>query len=226
MKIRSLVTDFVDLVFPDLCPGCEQPFAKGEKFLCTSCEYDLPLFAIDDNILDRFIGRISLLDARAYFKFYTGGITQKLLHAVKYGGDKELGIYLGRMFMMSLKRKDVFAGIDVIVPVPLHPTKLRSRGYNQSAVLAFGIADALGLNVDEQSVVRLKKSETQTRKTRAERWHNVAGIFEVTGNKLRDKNVLLVDDVITTGATLEACGEAILAARATSLSFGALAAAM
>ncbi len=226
MKVTTLVNDLIDLVFPDLCPGCDQPLAKGEEILCSSCEYDLPLFVVDKSIRQRFIGRISVVDARALLKFYTGGISQKLLHAIKYKGDKDLGKYLGKLFMARLMNNAVFNEIDIIVPVPLHHAKLRTRGYNQSLILAQGMALEWNIEVDEQSVVRMKKSETQTRKTRAERWHNVSGIFKVEGERLKNKNVLLVDDVITTGATLEACGEVILNAGVKSLSLAAMAAAM
>ena len=221
-----MLQDFVDLVFPNCCPGCDQPLARGEEYLCTSCDLDLPLFEADEDILNYFAGRLELTEARAYLKFYHGGITQKLLHYIKYKGDQDLGKFLGAMFINHLDKEKVFGNIEVIVPVPLHRSKLRTRGYNQSEVLADGMADVLGITVDSTSVERIKKSETQTRKDRAQRWQNVSGIFQVTGDSLKGKHILLVDDVITTGATLEACGEAIIEAEAGSLSIAALAAAM
>ena len=224
--MKSFVTDLVDLVFPNCCPGCGAPFITGEEFLCSNCEIDLPLFPVSEQILDRFAGRINLMEARSYLKFYNAGIAQKLLHEIKYKGDKELGEHLGRAFIRHLSAEKAFENIDVVVPIPLHKSKLSSRGYNQSYFLAKGIAKELNIMVDEETVVRFKKSETQTRKSRAQRWQNVAGIFQATNDSFKDKNVLLVDDVITTGATLEACGEAILNAGAASLSLAALAAAM
>ena len=221
-----MLVDFIDLVFPDCCPGCDQPLVSGEEHLCTSCELDMPLYSPDENILSYFAGRIELADARAFLKFYSSGIAQKLLHFIKYKGDEDLGEYLGKYFMHHLREDAVFDHIDVIVPVPLHKSKLRARGYNQSEVLARGMAEILAVDVDSVSVIRLKKSETQTRKNRAERWQNVGGIFKVTTDDLQGKHVLLVDDVITTGATLEACGESILAGGAASLSIVALAAAV
>ena len=130
------------------------------------------------------------------------------------------------MFIQHLSKESAFNKVEVVVPVPLHKSKLQARGYNQSKVLAKGMAYVLGITVESLSVVRIKKSETQTRKDRAARWQNVSGIFAVSNDNLRGKHVLLVDDVITTGATLEACGETILAAGASSLSVAALAAAM
>jgi ComF family protein len=224
--MKSFVTDLVDLVFPNCCPGCRAPFITGEEFLCSNCEIDMPLFPPTDQILDRFAGRVILNEARSYLKFYNAGIAQKLLHEIKYKGDTGLGEYLGKMFIRHIKTEKAFADIDVVIPIPLHKSKLLSRGYNQSYFLAKGMAEELKVKVDDETVTRYKKSETQTRKSRAERWQNVSGIFQITNDSLRDKNVLLVDDVITTGATLEACGEAILDSGAASLSIAALAAAM
>ncbi|RLD19421.1 MAG: ComF family protein [Bacteroidetes bacterium] len=224
--MKKVLQDFVDLVFPNCCPGCDQPLVSGEKYICTSCDLDLPLFDAKEDILSYFAGRLELSEARAYLKFYSAGIAQKLLHHIKYKGDQDLGEFLGTMFINHLNRDGVFSNIDVIIPVPLHKSKLRSRGYNQSEVLAKGMAEVLHITVDSTSVIRVRKSETQTRKDRAQRWQNVSGIFNVEGKALEGKNVLLVDDVITTGATLEACGEVILAAGAGSLSIAALAAAM
>jgi len=224
--MKKVLYDFIDLVFPNCCPGCDQPLVSGEQHLCTSCELDLPLYQANENIVNYFAGRLELADARAYLKFYHGGIAQKLLHQIKYKGEQDLGEYLGRMFIQHLGKEAAYNNVEIIVPVPLHKSKLRNRGYNQSEVLAKGMADVLGVGVESSSVVRIKKSETQTRKDRAARWQNVSGIFAVTNDNLQGKHVLLVDDVITTGATLEACGEKILAAGASSLSVAALAAAM
>ena len=224
--MKKVLDDFIDLVFPNCCPGCDQPLVRGEEHLCTSCELDLPLYPANENITHYFAGRLELAEARAFFKFYHGGIAQNLLHHIKYKGDQELGEYLGKMFIQHLRKESAYNNVDVVVPVPLHNSKLRARGYNQSEVLANGMADSLGVAMDSSSTIRTKKSETQTRKNRADRWQNVSGIFEITNDNFQGKHVLLVDDVITTGATLEACGEVILASGAASLSVGALAAAM
>ena len=224
--MKKVLHDFIDLVFPNCCPGCDQPLVSGEEHLCTSCELDLPIYPANENILHYFAGRLELTEARAFMKFYHGGIAQNLLHQIKYKGDQDLGEYLGKMFIQHLPKEAVYNNVEVIVPVPLHKSKLRARGYNQSEVLARGMADILGVTVDKSSIIRTKKSETQTKKNRADRWQNVTGIFEVTSDNLQGKHVLLIDDVITTGATLEACGEVILTSGAASLSIGALAAAM
>jgi len=224
--MKSSINDLVDLLFPNCCPGCGQPLVAGERHLCNSCELDLPLFALSEQILDRFAGRIKLAEARAYIKFYHGGLAQKLLHSIKYKNNQELGEYLGKMFIAHLQNSGKFGKPDVVIPIPLHKSKLRVRGYNQSEALARGMANALGISVDTTSVIRVKKSETQTKKDRAARWQNVSGIFAVTNDSLNNKHILLVDDVITTGATLEACGQTLLDAGVASLSIAALAAAM
>jgi ComF family protein len=198
----------------------------AEGYLCTTCELDLPIYAANENILPYFAGRLQLTDARAFFKFYHAGIAQKVLHSIKYKGNRELGEYLGTMFMQHLRKESVFDHVELIIPVPLHKSKLRERGYNQSEVLAQGMAVSLGIEVDATAIKRIKKSETQTKKSRAERWQNVSGIFEICHDGLEGKHVLLVDDVITTGATLEACGEVILTAGVASLSVASIAAAM
>ncbi len=224
--MKTLVHDLVDLVFPDPCPGCNRPLVTGEGRLCSSCELALPVFAHSENINDRFAGRLPLQGARAFLKFYHGGMAQKLLHAIKYKGNTKLAVYLGGLFARHLRPANPWATVELVVPIPLHKSKLRSRGYNQSTFLAQGIAAHLGASLDATTVVRAQKSATQTKKDRAERWHNVSGIFSVTGQALKGKHVLLVDDVITTGATLEACGAALLAAGVASLRVAALAAAM
>ena len=189
--MKSFVTDLVDLVFPNCCPGCDAPFITGEEFICSNCEIDLPLFPASEQILDRFAGRMELMDARSYLKFYNSGMAQKLLHEIKYKGDKALGEYLGSVFIRHLSTEKAFKNIDVVVPIPLHKSKLLSRGYNQSYFLAKGMAQELKIKVDDESVVRFKKSETQTRKSRAQRWQNVSGIFQVTNDSFIGKNVLL-----------------------------------
>jgi ComF family protein len=224
--MKKLLNDFVDLLFPNCCPGCEQPFVSGEEQLCNNCKLDLPVLPANEQILDLFAGRLQVFEARAFLKFYHGGIAQQLLHHIKYKGYRDLGEYLGHMFIGHISKEPAYTNVEMIVPVPLHKSKLRARGYNQSEVLAKGMADALGIKVNATSIRRRQKSETQTKKNRAERWQNVAGIFEPVNNHLQDKHVLLVDDVITTGATLEACGETVYAAGAASLSIAALAAVM
>jgi ComF family protein len=219
----NLLGDLVDLIFPALCPGCNEPFVSGETTLCTSCILDLPLQASKDELTRVFAGRMNIEEIAVFLKFYSGGITQRILHEIKYRKNLELARYVGRLFMQTGKNSLAFQEVDVIVPVPLHQTKLKKRGYNQSEIIGEGIAKELEKPLDDNGVIRKMKSDTQTRKSRAERWQNVAGIFEVIDDRYVDKHVLLVDDVLTTGATLEACGGVILEAGAKKLSIATLA---
>lgn len=224
--MKNLLQDFVDLLYPAVCPGCGVVYASGETNLCLSCELDLPLFQNEQPVEHILGGRIPIKAAAIYLKFYSGGQTQRLLHQIKYKGNRRLAEYLGARFMLADGNRKKFADVDLIIPVPLHEKKYQQRGYNQSALIATGIANILEKPIDVNSVVRVARSETQTRKSREERWTNVAGIFTGQGKSLAGKHVLLIDDVITTGATMEACGQVVLESGAASISFAALATAM
>ena len=224
--MKNLVKDFLDLLFPVTCPGCNEALTSVEKVLCFLCAADLAVFKNEINIESILGGRIKIDMGAIYLKFYSGGIVQRLLHEVKYKKNKDLGELLGEKFMHHDKTYSRLKNVDVIVPIPLHENKLRQRGYNQSEVIANGINKVLGKPMDTSSVVRVKSSQTQTRKSREERWRNVSGIFECSPEAFDNKNVLLIDDVITTGATMEACAQVILASGARSISFAAIAIAM
>lgn len=223
--MKNLIADFVDILYPGICPGCGNVYARGEETLCNNCELDLPLFRNEQIIENILGGRVALKSAAIFLKFYAGGLTQKLLHQVKYKNNRKLGEYLGEEMMLSNNNKTRFADIDIIIPIPLHEEKFKTRGYNQSELIANGIANVLNRPVDVNSVRRIEKSETQTRKSREQRWENVSGIF-VCDVSLKNKNILLVDDVITTGATMEACANVVQEAGAKSMSFAVLATAM
>jgi len=224
--MKNHFKDFVDILFPVCCPGCGQPLTSVENTICISCLADLPIFKNEINIETILGGRVEIKTGAIYLKFYSQGIVQALLHDIKYKNNKVLGELLGEKFMLFDKTYSRLINTDIIVPIPLHENKLRQRGYNQSEVIANGIARVLPRPIDSSSVIRVKSSQTQTRKSREERWQNVSGIFKCEGNLLQNKNVLLIDDVITTGATMEACALAILQAGAKSISFAALAIAM
>ena len=224
--MKNLLQDFVDILYPATCPGCGQVYASGESMLCLNCQLDMPLFKNEQVVEHILGGRIPVKEAAIYLKFYSGGLTQRLLHQVKYKGNRALGEYLGEQFILTTDNAEKFSKVDLIVPIPLHVEKLKLRGYNQSEIIAAGMAKVLGKPVDNSSVIRIARSATQTRKSREERWLNVDGIFECRGNAIKGKHVLLVDDVITTGATMEACALAILDSGAAAVSFAVLATAM
>lgn len=221
----EMIQDITNLVFPKICPGCKRPLSKSEKSICLHCISILPerLTLKTEELKQRFYGRISIEEAYAFLLFKNKGLTQNLLHSLKYNGNQELGTELGLLFGKRCKELDFFKTVDIIIPIPLHKSKLRFRGFNQSALIAQGLATSLGVALDAKSVIRKIKTTTQTKKTRMERWENVDQTFGITTLSLKEKHVLLVDDVITTGATLESCGQTILKAGATKISIACLA---
>lgn len=207
--------DLFSLFFPDLCLGCGEPLVKGERYLCSVCQFHLPRtnfqFDIDNAVARVFWGRVKLEAAASFCYFTKGSNIQRLLHKLKYEGDREIGLYLGETYGRELKASILYDEIDLIIPVPLHPRKQRKRGYNQSEAIGQGLSRTLQAALETNVLFRKTNTSTQTRKTRYKRWENVENVFEVRRPDLiRDKSVLLVDDVITTGATLEACAAALL----------------
>jgi ComF family protein len=220
--------DFVSLIFPSYCLACEDSLVKGEKLICTRCMVQMPLtnYHLDElnPLKNRLSTRINIQYAMALFKFSKNGRVQRLLHALKYKNQPELGIMLGYLYgerIVSAKQATAF---DLIIPVPLHPTRKRKRGYNQSAKFAEGLSQKLDVPFSDDLVERKIKTQTQTRKTKLNRWQNVSEVFHVKSvDSIRDKSILLVDDVVTTGATLEACGNYLLQAGCASLSIACIA---
>ncbi len=209
-----MIRDFLFLIFPEYCHGCYQPLVKGEKHLCIKCISQLPkthFHLVKESPLSSKLSNLNKLHhAMSYVKFVKGGTIQKLMHKIKYENKPEIAEMLGYWYGIDL----VSAGMDkifnFILPVPLHVVKLRKRGYNQSAYFAAGLSRALHIPYSDKILVRIKKSETQTRKSKVERWRNVEGIFQIIDpNIIQDKHILIVDDVLTTGSTIEACAVAL-----------------
>ncbi len=208
-----LKDDFLQFFFPELCIACGQILNKQEKVLCIHCLVHIPRtgFHKDDEnpVAQLFWGRVKIEHAGAFFYFNKGSAYQSLIHKLKYKGRADIGIEMGKVYGAEL-RNSLFASSDVIVPVPLHPRKLKTRGYNQSEMIAKGLSVPLGLPVSTQSLLRLESTETQTRKSRFDRFMNVDGKFSLgKQEELEGKHIILVDDVVTTGSTLEACANAI-----------------
>ena len=215
----NLVEDFVALFYPRCCFACSEPLAKGEELLCSRCLVQLPKTSYhrwrDNPVWGRLAGRLPVEFAFAFLKFLKGGIVQNLLHELKYNNRPEIGVRIGGLYGQELADAGYGKNFDVIVPVPLHRSRLRKRGYNQSAKFAEGLAEALGVPWEESISLRLQATTTQTRKGRADRWQNVRSAFSTAeSEKIRGKRILLVDDVITTGATLDACARVLRAAGA------------
>jgi ComF family protein len=225
---RSYLSDFVSLLFPELCAACHETLLANEHLICTGCHYNLPYtnFHLQaDNIVARqFWGKIPIEAAYALFYFAKGGNVQNLMHQFKYKGMKQIGHLLGKMAGDQLIKNDIFNTVDFIIPVPLHKKRMQQRGYNQSTCFAEGLAEKLMALVDDGNLVRQKATETQTHKNRFERFENMLEVFEVKNSeKLTNKHVLLVDDVITTGSTLEACGTCLLKIPGLKLSIATIA---
>jgi ComF family protein len=159
----------------------------------------------ENEITDIFAGRLNLQAACALFYYHSGSKYHRLLHDLKYKSKKEIGVELGRLLGYNIKESPFFDQIDFIVPVPLHPKKKLLRGYNQSMCIAKGISEITGIPADDNTLIRNVNTETQTKKSRIERWENVSNIFELKSDKFKNKHLLIVDDVITTGSTIEAC---------------------
>lgn len=213
----NIMGDFVSLFYPQFCEACRRPLVKGEDSLCTYCLSDLPKSNdyqnLDNPLFRKFEGRLPLLFANSFLKFRKRGSVQRILHALKYHNRPQIGYKLGLVYGTELTDAGLADVIDVIIPVPLHVSRMRQRGYNQSEEWANGLSEALKKPVDTKVLIRIKKTQTQTKRTKLNRWENVSEVFSAKdGNAIQGKNVLLVDDVVTTGATLEACGNTLLAA--------------
>ena len=224
----SYATDLGALFFPKYCSSCNRNLMHYEKAVCMHCLTHLPRLQLHDepdNAVEKlFWGRIDVEAATAFLSMPRNGISHRLIHRLKYHGDQEVGERLGALFAHELLESERMKGIDVIVPVPLHPKKLHVRGYNQCDCIARGMAETLGAEISLNNLTRTHFSATQTRRGRISRWSNVKDIFWVREpEKFQNKRILLVDDVITTGATIEACATALLKINGVQLSVGALA---
>lgn len=224
----NLLEDFIALFYPRCCFACSEPLARTEELLCSRCLVQLPKTSYhrwhDNPVWGRLAGRLPLEFGFAFLKFMKGGVVQSLLHELKYNNRPEIGVRIGNLYGHELAESGFAHSFDMIVPVPLHRSRLRKRGYNQSAKFAEGLADALKVPWEESISMRMQATSTQTRKGRAERWSNVSSAFSTAqAERIKGKRVLLVDDVITTGATLEACGQHLVQCNCASLSIACIA---
>lgn len=229
MNLRTgYLADFVNLLFPRLCQACNANLLGTEELICTACLYNLPYtnFHLQpDNIVARqFWGKIELQYAYALLYFEKGGKVQHLMHQFKYQGMQKIGNKLGEISGLQLIQNTQLQPIDYIIPVPLHKSRLRERGYNQSANFAQGLAVKTAAQVEEHNLIRTVKTATQTHKTRFARFENMQQVFAVKHpHRLQGKHVLLVDDIVTTGSTLEACAQELLKIPGLQLSIAAMA---
>lgn len=222
-----MLNDFISLLFPDYCLSCSKSLIKAEKFLCTKCQYRLPLLGKDEYkelINPRFYGKVRIDQVFGYLKFVKGGMAQKIIYGLKYDDHKEWGTYFG--LKMGDKMLENLGKIeyDLVIPVPLHSKRLRSRGYNQSELLAEAISQKIEVIMYSDAVSRKIYTETSTRKNRKERVQNPEEVFAVElPEMVCDKKILIVDDVITTGSTIEALANKLYMAGAEKIGIAGLA---
>lgn len=220
--VSTRFNDFLHLFFPHVCEGCGTDTLSHDSLLCASCYMQLPETGFikdkDNPVEQKFYGLVNIQAAGAGFYFTKEGMLQQLIKQHKYHNNKAIGNYLGRQLGNQLLLTDRFNAVDVIVPLPLNPKREKKRGYNQAAVIANGIGEVWEKPVHINAVTRSVFTDTQTHKDRITRWQSMRNVFSVTDEAaLRDKNILLIDDIITTGATVAACGEKILAVNNTKL---------
>lgn len=226
--IDKMIKNLLNLFFPQVCLACDNLLEANELNICTYCRHELPLTnfesAGDNDVTKRLYGRVELIAADALLRFSKKGLVQHLLHNLKYKGHEKVGVILGEWMGESIKRHQVFSTIDVVVPVPLHSKRLRQRGFNQ--VHKFGQALATALNCEFNTTVlqKTKATKTQVFKDRIKRWMDDDGLFVVTDLiSLKGKHILLVDDIITTGATIETCANALSKIEGVTLSVATMA---
>jgi ComF family protein len=217
--LQRLGTDLLHLIAPGICPSCDEPLGLDEQFYCASCRASLEPAPFPRDMYQEMVGlfpadELALSALGSLYRFEHESPVQRLIYALKYGGCYRLGVEMGRELGGALTMFDEFAGIDLVVPVPLHRSKRRERGYNQAEAIARGIREALPQVGVSHALVRTRFTPSQTTLNAQARRNNVRDAFRIAGQKLRDRIILLCDDVCTTGATLNACAEQLLAAGA------------
>ncbi|MDV7186245.1 phosphoribosyltransferase family protein [Lutibacter sp. TH_r2] len=206
----KLLRNIFNLFYPDICLCCEKQLTDNEQTVCLTCRFDFPItnFTSEkDNLVEKaFYGRIPIQSATALFYFLKKGKVQVLIHQLKYKGQQQVGTFIGNWLGDDLLQSNRFKNVDIIIPVPLHKNKLKTRGYNQVTTFGKALSNKLNIPYAENVLVRTSFTRTQTKKIRVDRWKNVQEIFKNSNPPALDnKHILLIDDIITTGATLEAC---------------------
>lgn len=222
-----LIRNFLDLFFPNTCKVCGKNLLRQERVICTRCLYNMPKTNYhknkDNPVAQLFWGRVNIENATSLFAFRKGSSYQKLIYQLKYHGQKEIGFEMGKLLGSYLKNSE-FNNVDCIVPVPLHRKKEKKRGFNQSLIIAEGISYILNKPIEKDDLIRKVDTDTQTKKSRYDRWENVEDIFHLKSNvDIDGKHILLVDDVVTTGSTLDACAQTIMKNKDVKISIATLA---
>lgn len=227
MTMMSILNYFLDLFYPKLCICCGNRLIVEEQFICLHCMYNLPktnhLSSECNKLEDFFAGRFPFVKISAFAYFVKGGSIQKIVHEIKYKNNPKLGIYIGKLCGKDIIKDSNFENIDYIVPIPLHKERLRKRGYNQSLMIAKGISEVTRKPINSDNLIRIIDNPSQTKNSRFSRWKNAEGIFEIKDKSIfENKHILLIDDVITTGSTVEVCSKLTLKCVNTKISIYAL----
>lgn len=218
----------LDLFFPKVCFACQFQLSDFEQYVCTNCRHNLPVTNFhldnDDTVLKTFYGRAKIAHATALLRFEKKGITQHLMHNLKYKGHEDVGVFLGTWLGEELKDLEAYKSVDIVIPVPLHKKKLRKRGYNQVAKFGQEIAKQLNSSYCDDVLIKITNTASQVNKNRFSRWINNDELFTIQHKeKINNKHILLVDDLITTGATMEACISVLNKAQNVKISIASMA---
>ncbi|TAF32480.1 MAG: ComF family protein [Cytophagales bacterium] len=225
--LKNSFEDFLALFFPEYCLGCSDVLYKHEQNICLKCQMSMPLANYHQSAQEsplglKFKGRVPLRFALAYLIYQKGSMVQSIIHKLKYDGEREVGVHLGRLYGLDLKASGLT--FDLIAPVPLHPHKEQQRGYNQAAAFGEGLSEVLSIPMKENLLYKTVFGQSQTKKSTSARWLSVENTFATKyPQDIANKHILLVDDVVTTGSTLEACSQVLLKAGCSAVSIAAIA---
>ena len=220
--------NFSELLYPKLCGGCGNHLYENEELVCVYCRASLPLsgeYDFENNASEKlFWGKVSITAAASFLFFQKKSSTQHLLHQLKYQQKENIGEWLGEQFAYSLQSKGRFAAVEIIIPIPLHPSRIKFRGYNQCDAIARGMASVLQIPIVNGVLTRSVATQSQTKKNRFQRFENMNSVFSLAqASAIKGKNILLLDDVLTTGATLISAAQVLQQAGSNKLFIGAIA---
>ena len=220
--------NFSELLYPKLCGGCGNHLYENEEVVCVYCRASLPLSGecdFENNASEKlFWGKVSITAAASFLFFQKKSSTQHLLHQLKYQQKENIGEWLGEQFAYSLQSKGRFAAVEIIIPIPLHPSRIKFRGYNQCDAIARGMASVLQIPIVNGVLIRSIATQSQTKKNRFQRFENMNSVFSLAqASAIKGKNILLLDDVLTTGATLVSAAQVLQQAGSNKLFIGAIA---